>query len=164
MSVGWLVGWSHIVYWFYRWLESKGTRSPMIDHLNCCSELPESKDSNASGVHKGLNALFPDTKKYSYKAMLVSSKLCEFIRIITLLWWWCKNVNQGKYSEKSISVRICQPFPPIHSAETGQALARWDLRPVSAITWTQLATWEEVSCELWRLESGARQKVIRERQ
>ena len=34
-------------------LESKGTRSPM---MTCCSELPESKDGNASGVHEGLNA------------------------------------------------------------------------------------------------------------
>ena len=33
-------------------LESKGTH----DDLSCCSELPESTDGNASGVHEGLNA------------------------------------------------------------------------------------------------------------
>ena len=26
------------------------------DDQSCCSELPESKDGNASGVHEGLNA------------------------------------------------------------------------------------------------------------
>ena len=33
-------------------LESKGTH----DDLSCCSELPESKDGNASGVHEALDA------------------------------------------------------------------------------------------------------------
>ena len=35
----------------------------------------------------------------------------------------CKNVNNDKYLEKSISVGICQPPSP-HSVETGQALTR----------------------------------------
>ena len=38
--------------------ETAGVKRNSITHddLSCCSELPESKDGNASGVHEGLNA------------------------------------------------------------------------------------------------------------
>ena len=68
------------------------------------------------------------------------------IRIIMMgVLMLAKMFNHDKYLEKSISVGICQPHS-LHSVETGQALTRWDLRPMSAITWTQLATlrgWRE---------------------
>ena len=60
-------------------LESKATH----DDLSCFSELPESKDDNASGVHEGLNARSEVylSKEYFCKMYptCVSSKLCEFI-------------------------------------------------------------------------------------
>ena len=64
--------------------------------------------------------------------------------------------NHDKYLEKSISVGICQPPSP-HSVETGQALTRRDLRPMSAITWTQALTLRGGR----RLEREARQRVLK---
>ena len=61
--------------------ESKGSQ----DNLSCCSELPESKEGNASGVHEGLNARSEVylSKEYFCKMYptCVSSKLCKFILI-----------------------------------------------------------------------------------
>ena len=57
MSVRWLV--RPLVGWSVRdTFETAGVKRNSITHdnLSCCSELPESKDCNASGVHEGLNA------------------------------------------------------------------------------------------------------------
>ena len=52
-SVGWSVSWL-----VGDTFETAGVKRNSItdDDLSCCSELPESKDGNASGVHEGLNA------------------------------------------------------------------------------------------------------------
>ena len=54
MSVRWSVGWS-----VGDTFETAGVKRNLITHddLSCCSELSESKDDNASGVHEGLKCL-----------------------------------------------------------------------------------------------------------